>query len=41
LKASEKGVEWAHQRIDEYTEKIEKLKRKGVVEPRCDSKVSS
>jgi hypothetical protein len=35
LKASEKGVEWAHQRIDQYTEKIEKLKRKGAVEPPC------
>lgn len=41
LKHSKAGIEWAHKRINEYTEKIEKLKKKGAVEPRCDSKVSS
>jgi len=41
LKASENGVEWAHQRIDEFTEKIEKLKKKGAVEPPCDHMVAT
>jgi hypothetical protein len=41
LKHSKAGIEWARKMITEYTEKIEKLKKKGAVEPPCDHMVAT